>query len=79
MLPTTYYQNPSWLTAAALQGPGALAAVTANICGNTLTIGDAGEGEGEGEGDAYIGTVTIYLTVSDGLLTNTQTFQVTFT
>ncbi len=66
-LPTSYYQNPVELTAAT--APGALMGVTASISGNTLTVSDPG---------AYVGTVVISLVVSDGVLTNTLTFQVTF-
>ena len=79
-LPTAYYQNPSYLIGPV--APGVLAAdtgtqtatylqtgaITASISGNTLNVTDSG----------YLGTVLVGVTISDGVLSITQEFQVTF-
>jgi hypothetical protein len=66
-LPTIYYDDPTQLVD--IVPPGALTGVVANIVGNSLTVTDTG----------FTGTATIYVTASDGLLSTTQTFLVTFT
>ena len=79
-LPTAYYQNPNFLSNPAVPGPFAVqssvsgvsvttTAVMASISGNTLTVTDLN----------YVGSVTVYVTVTDGYLTATKTFTVTFT
>ena len=80
-LPTAYYQNPAYLINAA--APNGLQVVTQtatlvqttditasiNATTNTLTVTDT---------SGYLGTVLVYVTISDGALTTTQAFQVTF-
>ena len=67
MLPTAYYENPGWLVNPTAIGT--LGGVKTNIAGGTLSVADT----------TFLGTATIYLTASDGLLSTTVTFQVTFT
>ncbi|HZU38876.1 MAG TPA: invasin domain 3-containing protein, partial [Gemmataceae bacterium] len=64
---TVVYQNPALLIDAT--PPGVLVPVSATLSGNTLTIQDG----------SFLGTLAIAVTASDGILTNTQTFLVTFT
>jgi hypothetical protein len=79
-VPVAFYTNPNFLVDA--EGPGvfqvvssvsgvsvATSAVTASLSGNLLTVSDIN----------YVGSVTVYVTVSDGYLTATQSFTVTFT
>jgi hypothetical protein len=66
-LGVSYYQNPAQLVTPTW--PGALSGITASINGTTLTINDT---------ENYIGTVTVYVTVSDGALTAPQSFTVSF-
>ena len=82
-LSSAYYQNPGFLLNTA--APGGVqyvsstttsenaSQVTASISGNTLTVTDVNNN------GYYIGTVLVFVTISDGALTTTQTFQVTFT
>jgi hypothetical protein len=66
-LPSYYYQNPTFLFNAAAQGTPT--GVTVNLTGDTLTVNPNG----------YVGTVTVYFTVSDGILTTNEAVLVTFT
>jgi hypothetical protein len=68
-LPTVYYTNPSFLISAA--GPGLTSGITATITGgNTLTVNDTND---------FLGTIQVFVTITDGALTTTQAFTVTFT
>jgi glucuronoarabinoxylan endo-1,4-beta-xylanase len=79
MLPIMYYHAPAYLISAT--PPGGLQVVTqtassvqttdiaASINGSTLTVSDTA---------GYLGTVLVYITITDGALTTTQQFQVTF-
>ncbi len=79
-LPTFYYDNPGFLLNATPPGGFQVTAesatsvqttyVSASISGTTLTVSDT---------SGFKGTVIVYVTVSDGALTTTQTLQVTFT
>ena len=69
-LPTYYYQNPAYLIAASSVSP--ITAVTAAISAGVLTVTDSTT-------TPYIGTVTIEVTESDGALTATLSFTITFT
>jgi hypothetical protein len=66
-LPTACYQTPALLTAAV--PPGTLSGVVASLSGNNLTVTDTG----------FVGTALISVTASDGLLSTTVSFLVTFT
>jgi hypothetical protein len=71
--------NPSYLINAAAPGVLTVASqtsnsvqtteVTASISGTTLTVTDTG---------GYAGTVVVYVTITDGAMTTTQSLQVTF-
>ncbi len=66
VLANFYYQNPAYLVSPV--APGSLTGVTANLGGGKLTVTD----------NSFLGTATIEVTASDGALTSTQSFQVTF-
>ena len=65
MLPNYCYLNPTYLTSPAQK----LTGLTPSVGGGGLTVSDVG----------FQGTASVCLTGSDGAMSSTQTFQVTFT
>jgi uncharacterized repeat protein (TIGR03803 family) len=66
-LPVYYYQTPTLLFTA-VPAPVPPTGVTVNVTGDTLTVTPNG----------YVGTVTVFITVSDGILTSVETTEITF-
>ena len=67
-LPSYYFLNPAWLIAAT-PPPSLLNGVDAIISGDTLTVSDT----------SFLGTAMITVAASDGVLSTTQSFLITFT